>query len=212
MKDLVIVGAGDFAREAIWVAERMNQQYPQWNILGYVDDDEQKTGRTIDEYPVLGTTEWLVTCKREIHVTCAIGNGKIRRAIWEKLHTGNHIIPATLIDPSVVVGKNVIVEEGCIVCAGTVLAIASKLYFNSIINLNCTIGHDAVLEEYCTVHPGTNISGKVVVGACTDIGTGSKIIQGIQIASGSILGAGTVVTKNLEVQGTYVGVPARRIK
>lgn len=97
--------------------------------------------------------------------------------------------------------------DPAIICAGTVLAIASKPGFNSIINLNCIIGHDTVLEEFCTVHAGTNISGKVYVGVCTDIGTDTRIIQGKKIVSGSILGAGTVVVKDIIKPGTYVGVP-----
>ena len=37
MRDLFIVGAGGFGREAIWTVERINalSQQPQWNIIGY---------------------------------------------------------------------------------------------------------------------------------------------------------------------------------
>lgn len=210
MKKLIIVGAGDFARECIWLAERMNQQVLQWDILGFADD--RLAGKTVDGYPVLGTVGWLSEYPEEIWVTCAVGTGQIRKKIWERIAGNEKLHPATLIDPAVIVGKNCKIGAGSVICAGTVLAIASKLGFNSIVNFNCTIGHDAVLEEFCTVHPGTNISGKVHVGACTDIGTGTCIIQGKKIVAGSILGAGAVVVKDIEEVGTYIGVPAKKIK
>lgn len=206
MKKLIVIGAGDFARETIWVAERMNQQAPVWEILGFVDD--RLAGQMVDGYPVLGNVEYLKGYAEDIWVTCAVGTGRVRKAIWTRIAENARIHPATLIDPSVIVGKNCEIGDGSIICAGTVLAIASKLGFSSIVNLNCTIGHDTVLEECCTVHPGSNISGRVSIGACTDIGTGSRIIQGKSIASGSILGAGAVVVRDIEEAGTYVGVPA----
>lgn len=210
MKDLVIISCGDFARETMWIAERMNLQYPQWNILGFVDDNH--AGENVDGYPVLGTIEWLKQYPSDIYTTCAIGTGATRKKIWEKLSGNENIHPATLIDPAVIVGKDVVIGEGSILCAGTVLTIAVKTGFNCIVNLNCTLGHDAVLQDYSTIHPGCNISGKVSIGECCDIGTGTKIIQGKNIAPYTIIGAGSVVVKNLEESGTYVGVPVKKIK
>ena len=40
MKDLIIVGAGGFGREVVWLVERINQSQPTWKVLGFVDDAE----------------------------------------------------------------------------------------------------------------------------------------------------------------------------
>ena len=50
------------------------------------------------------------------------------------------------------------------------------------------------------------------VGECTELGTGTQIIQGKTIGSNAIIGAGTVVVKDIQEPGTYVGSPARKIK
>ena len=210
MKDLIIIGAGDFGRETIWIAERMNAVKPTWNILGFVDDG--KVDEVIDGYPVLGSVEWLRGYSKEIYVTCAIASGRTKESIWSRLSQNANIHAATLIDPSVIIGKGAVVEAGCILCAGTVLAIHSHLCKNCIVNFNCTIGHDAVLKEYCTLHPGCNVSGKVIVGARSVLGTGTKIIQGLNIAPDTIIGAGAVVVKDIKESGTYVGVPAKKVK
>ena len=44
------------------------------------------------------------------------------------------------------------------------------------------------------------------------MGTGAHILQGLTISDDTIVGAGAVVTKDITEPGTYVGVPARKIK
>lgn len=210
MKDLVIIGAGDFGREVMWVAERINEVTPIWNILGFIDDD--KEGLKIDGYPVLGGVDWLCKYNHEIYATCAIASGSIKDKIWLSLSEKLNVHPATLIDPAAIIGKDADIGEGSIICAGSVLTISTKLGKHCIVNLNCTLGHDTILRDYCTIHPGTNISGKVIVGERTIVGTGTKVIQGKTIAADVILGAGAVVIKDIEESGTYVGSPAKKVK
>ena len=50
------------------------------------------------------------------------------------------------------------------------------------------------------------------IGKQTWIGAGPTVKNNISIASGCMIGAGAVVVKKIDEKGTYVGVPARRIK
>lgn len=45
-----------------------------------------------------------------------------------------------------------------------------------------------------------------------DIGIGSIILPGIKIGEGSIIGAGSVVTKNVEPYTVVAGNPARTLR
>ncbi len=82
----------------------------------------------------------------------------------------------------------------------------------NIINLACTIGHDAVLEDFVTVNPGVNISGNTIIGAGCNIGTGTQVVQGLRVGKNTLVGAGAVVTGDLPDDCTAVGVPAKVIK
>ena len=116
---------------------------------------------------------------------------------------------ATIVDPSVILSKRVVIGEGTIICAGTIATVDISIGKHVIINLDCTLGHDDVIEDFVTIYPSVNVSGNVRVGECSEIGTGVQIIQGKKIKSNTIIGAGAVVIKNIDKPGTYVGVPAR---
>lgn len=53
--------------------------------------------------------------------------------------------------------------------------------------------------------------GKISIGDNCFIGANVTILPGVTIGPNSIVGAGSVVTKNVEPDSVYAGVPARRI-
>ncbi len=59
---------------------------------------------------------------------------------------------------------------------------------------------------------GTDYVGKIVIGDNCFIGTGTIILPGVQLAKGTIVGAGSVVTKSvLEEHTVIAGNPAHKI-
>lgn len=208
MKNLVIIGSGDFAREIVAVVERINKQNPAWNLLGFLDE-VKAAGSEVSGYPVLGGVNWLDE-HLDTYVICSNGNGRIRKKIIEDELKGKQINFATLIDPDAILIKDCKVGEGSIVSAGCILTINTVVGKHVIINLSCTLGHDCIVNDYCTINPGVNISGKVVLKECVDVGTGTKIIQGKNVCKNVTLGAGSVVVKDIKEPGIYVGVPAKK--
>lgn len=212
MKDLIIIGAGGFGREVAWLVERINEQSPAWNLLGFVDDDSSVQNTIVDDYPVLGNVGLLCSYASEVCVVCSIAKPSIRNMIVDKCKKNLQLSFPTLIDPLVTVGKKNSVGKGCIICAGSIITIDAQVRDFSIINLSCTIGHDAVLGEYVTLYPTVNVSGHVTIGNHTEIGTGSQIIQGLSIGEHAVVGAGSVVVRDIPSHCTAVGVPAKPIK
>lgn len=211
MNRLYIVGAGGFGREVAWLVERINRQSPVWELVGFIDDAPQKIGTKQDNYPVIGGCEYLELQSGECWLVCAVGSPEVRRAIAERLERLANVRFATLIDPSVLMSERVQIGEGSIVCAGSILTVDIKLGRHSIINLDCTIGHDVEFGDYLTAYPSVNISGSVCGGDCVEIGTGTQIRQGMKIVSNAVLGAGAVVVSDIMAPGTYVGVPVRKV-
>lgn len=209
MKDIVIIGAGGFGREVAWLIEDINKVRKEWNIIGFVDDNEEVQGKEINEYRVVGNIEWLK--KQELYVVNAIGDPIAKKGIIQRLKNSKNNYPI-LIHPSVIYSDSVSFGEGSIVCAGNIITVNINIGKHVIINLDCTVGHDVVLGDYTTVLPSVNLSGYVSTEECVNVGTGSAIIQGVTIGKNTIIGAGAVVVKDLPANCTAVGAPAKPIK
>lgn len=212
MKELYIIGAGGFGREVAWLTERINSIEYTWQLRGFLDDDQKKHGMLEGNYPIIGSCEFLKHINEEVWVVCAVGAADVRKRIIEKVQQHNNVKFATLIDPSVLCSSSVTVGEGSVICAGTILTVDITIGKHVIINLDCTIGHDAEIEDFVTIYPSVNVSGCATVGQESELGTGAQIIQGKKIGKETILGAGAVVVKDLPDRCTAVGIPAQVVK
>lgn len=212
MKDLIIFGASGFGREVAWAVERINKVEPTWNLLGFMDDNESIQGNEINGYRVLGKTAD-VGKYPDAYFVCAVGASRIREKIVGNMKAVNPNIKfGTVIDPSVEMSDFVTVGEGTIICAHTIVTVNIEIGSHVIINLDCTIGHDAVLQDFVTLYPSVNVSGITNIGYAVELGTGMQIIQGKTVGDYSIVGAGAVVVKDIPAKCTAVGSPARPIK
>lgn len=213
MRKIVIVGAGGFGREVEWLIRRINSFNPSsYEIIGYVDDGKD-IGIKIGHSEVILNTDELVNYSEPLSVAIAIGNAKVRSFLADKLTANKNLTFPNLIDPSVIYDEDEIqMGIGNIICAGTIMTVNITIKDFNIINLDCTIGHDAVLNNYVTLYPSVNISGNVTLNELTEIGTGTQIIQGIEVCSNTIIGASAAAIKNIDEPGTYIGVPVRKIK
>jgi maltose O-acetyltransferase len=59
---------------------------------------------------------------------------------------------------------------------------------------------------------GAETNAPIVIGDGCWLGANVTVLPGVTIGSGCVVGAGSVVTKDLEADGLYVGVPARFVR
>lgn len=211
MKELIIIGVDGFAREVAWLVERINHVESTWNLSGYLVDDESERGELINGYPVLGTTADIVNHPNAWYI-CAIDSSAGRRQMVERVSGMlDSIRFATLVDPSALMSGLVSVGEGSIICANTIATVNIEIGRHVISNLDCTIGHDAVLGDFVTLCPSVNISGNTYIGAGTELGMGSQVIEKKTVGHDTVVGAGAVVVRDLPDYCTAVGAPAKPI-
>lgn len=212
MKSVVIVGAGGFAREVLEIFKEQNKVSTTWNILGFIDENEEVRGKVINGYPVLGRLDWLRKHNsNELGCVIAIGTCEMRKQVVERLQEiGVNFYNA--IHTSVIMSEFVELGEDVIICAGSILTVNIKIGDHIHIDTNCTIAHDTVMENYCRVNPGVIINGNNRLGEGVYVGAGATFVQDISIGSWSTIGAGAVVIKDIPEKVVAVGVPARVVK
>ena len=211
MQNIVIIGAGGFGREVKTIIDAVNKVEKIYNFIGYYDDGIEK-GTMINNFPVLGNLHDLNSSSEPISVLLGIGEPTTKSKIIAKLSSDKINFP-TLIHPSVQISEDeVAISKGCIICGGTIITCNIVIGSFVTINLNCTIGHDTIIDDFSSFMPSVNISGEVHIQEKVYVGTGAKIINQLTIGIGTIIGAGAVVSKSLPDYCTAVGIPAKPIK
>ncbi len=212
MKDLIIIGAGGVGRETALIVEEINEVSDEWNLLGFIDENASLHHKMINDYPVLGNLEFLKEYEREVFVVCAISNYEVKRKKVALLTQNKNIKFATLIHPSVKLNRFIQIGEGCIIYPDVLMTTNIEIGNHVIISSKTGIGHDSIMEDYCSLLWGVNISGNVRVGEGVLLGSGAIVIQNIEIGKDVTIGAGAVVTRSINEYGIFVGIPARRVR
>ncbi len=209
-RELVLVGAGGFAREVADLVVALNDAGPhRIRLLGAVADPLPEDGlMEARGVPVLGGLAELKAMPASVEYVVAIGNGDVRRRIVGEL--GDRTA-ATLVHPNAYVGGQVEIGPGAIICSHASVTSDITIGAHAHVNLNCTIGHDARIEEYATLSPLVGISGYVVIGAGATLGTGAVVIPHVTVGAGATIGAGASVVRDIPPHCTAVGVPAKVI-
>ena len=142
------------------------------------------------------------------HAVIAIGEPGLRRRIAERLESHSIDCPV-LIHPKTLQSRDsVVIGAGSIICAGTILTVDIRVGRHVHLNLDCTVGHDAVIQDYVTMSPGVHISGNVTIGAGAFLGTGSCVLENLNIGEGAVVGGAALVNRDVPPNVTVVGVPA----
>jgi len=208
---LVIIGCGGFGREVHDVVDAINRLAPTFEVVGYVDDSPSRANLDLIESrgsTLLGSLDWLSEADQTISYVIGIGSGKVRRAIDRRLLEGGYE-SSTLIHPDASVGHDVRVGAGSVICAGVRVTTNISIGRHVHLNLNSTIGHDSILEDYVTVNPLVAISGEVRIGAESMVGTHSAVLQRLRIGDRAVVGAGACVVRDVPADAVVKGVPAR---
>ncbi len=123
---------------------------------------------------------------------------------------GCSIGDATFVGPFTEIQKDVTVGKRC--------RIQSHTFICELVTIgdDCFIGHGVMFvnDRFANGGPARgrkDLWQQTTIGDRVSIGSNATIMP-IRIASGTVIGAGAVVTKDIDTPGIYAGNPARKIK
>ena len=197
MEDIILLGLGGHAHSVVDSIE----QSGKYNIVGFLDTEEMR-GKRYKDYCVLDTDDALQKYfdrgLRNAFVTIGfMGHGIVRNRLYQRLKDIGYILP-NIIDRTAVLSENVILEEGIFVGKKAVINANAVIKKMCIINTGAIVEHDCRINSFSHIAVGTVLCGGVLVGEQTFIGANATVIQEKIIGKHCIIGAGTIVNKNVQ--------------
>jgi sugar O-acyltransferase (sialic acid O-acetyltransferase NeuD family) len=211
--ELVLIGAGGFARETAEAVRAVNAEQPTWDLVGYVDDDPELHGVRVDGLPVLGPLTELKRLPAAHVVVCTghPGNYFSRKRLVRRLDLDPAHL-ATVVHPSAVLPATARIGQGSVLLAGVIATAAVTIGNHVAIMPGTVLTHDDVLGDYATVAAGVRLAGGVRVGEGAYLGAGALVRERGSVGAWSLVGMGAVVLDDVPAGEVWAGVPARRLR
>lgn len=198
---VILIGGGGHAKVIIDCIQASGSR-----VAGILDDGIP-AGTSILGVPVLGKIEDY-TKYPEHPFMVAIGSNSVRKRLAQELPVQWY----TAVHPSAVVSRYASVGAGTVVMPRAVINPGALVGAHCIINTGAVVEHDNRIADFVHLSPAVSLGGSVSIGEETHVGIGAAVRNNINICGGCTIGAGAVVVKDISEPGTYVGVPAGRMK
>lgn len=201
-KKIVIMGFGGHARSVADVALACS-----YTELIFVDENA-RPGEHFLNHVVMNSLDELEGLRCDAFA--ASGDAMKRRQQCLALEAAGFPL-VSLIAPSATICIGSSIALGCFVGHHAHIGPMANVGKSCIINTGAIVEHESCVGEYSHVSISAAVAGRSKLGAYSMLGAGAIIIDGLSIADGVTIGAGGVVTSSIELPGTYIGLPARKI-
>lgn len=208
-EDIYILGVGHNTIVYIELLETCG-----YNIAGLLHFDESRIGEKILNYPIIGShTAFLQNENLEgKNFALSMGDNKIRAALSERIRNKGGKVP-TIIHPAAVVSKYSEIDEGVVIHANSVIQPDTSIGKDTVISYNVSVTHTSSIGRSCYLACGSCIGAYVNIGNFVLVGQAASLVSGKvkYIGDNSIIGAGSVVIKDVETNQVVAGNPAKVI-
>ncbi|MBQ6174878.1 MAG: hypothetical protein IJK28_09665 [Clostridia bacterium] len=215
MKKVIVLGGSGAGMVAASVAMKL----PDVEFLGFLNHNLEK-GDTVGDFkklPVLGKPEDIETFLKEkdTYFFCAyegIRDPHLSYNLWKELP-----IPKdryiNLIDPNAVIPEG-FVKVGVGVLAAPFVQVSPDAIISDNVMLlgNAFVGHNSFIGEFSHVTTNSVVGAYVHVGKAVTVGMNSTLLGRVHVGDFTLIGAGSMVTKDVPNDVIVAGNPAKVLR
>lgn len=210
MKNLIIIGTGNFSRIVYEYALSNPEYNVKWDIKGFIDFNPDYLKVNADYPDLLATIDDYVVQKNDVFI-CSYVDPKDRAKSVDLIsQKGGEFI--NLIHPTANINRKATIGNGNIIGAFTTLSVNTIIGNHIIIQDHCNVGHDSVIGDYSHLYVGNIICGINMIGDGVSIFTGTTIYPKLKIGNRAVVGAGSVVMRSVKDDTTVIGNPAKKLE
>jgi len=212
MKDSIFLfGAGHHCNVVIDIVEKE----AKYKIIGIIDS-KRDIGSKYNDYNIIGRQEDLNELSKKYNtnkgIVC-IGDNYLRyklSSLISEIISDFQFVNA--IHPSVLLGKGVIIGVGNVLMPGVVVNPYAEIKNHCIINTKSTLEHNCLMGDFSSISAGVTTGGYVIIGKFSAIALGVTLFDRISIGENTVIGSGSLVTKDFPDNKLVYGNPAKIIR
>jgi sugar O-acyltransferase (sialic acid O-acetyltransferase NeuD family) len=189
----------------------------RFELLGYLDNRDELQGQSFHGYPVLGRladAARFVERYRDVRFTTWIG-GSTNYLRRPRMIASLGVPPyrfQTLIHPTAYVSRRARVGRGALILQQCTISNGAVVGDHVVILQGAVAAHDCVLADYAIVTSAVTVGSRAQIERSTYLGTQCTMLPGVKIGEGSLVGAGSVVLRDVDPHTVVVGNPARVLR
>jgi carbonic anhydrase/acetyltransferase-like protein (isoleucine patch superfamily) len=104
------------------------------------------------------------------------------------------------------------IGKGCFISYGVLISWDCSIGDHCYFGMRSIISHDCSIGKNCILSADSGVAGKTTIGNNCSLMFSSRVLNKLSLTDGVTIGAFSNLTKNAEIEGTYVGRIARLMK
>ena len=117
----------------------------------------------------------------------------------------------SFVHPSTKIWDEFEMGENCFILAENIIQPFVKIGDNVLIGSNNLISHNTVIKNNCFLTSNITLGGHITIGANSFIGLSATINQRVKIGKECIIGAGTLITKDVNDKEVYAENSSKKL-
>lgn len=211
MKNIILFGGGLHVQYCIDIIEKEDK----YKIIG-ITDSIKPIGTELYGYKIIGRQEQISELVEKHNILggiITIGDNWSRKYVHDfivsKVPNFNFV---NAIHPSTIIGNNVTIGVGNVIMAGVIINPGATVRNFCFFATGAQLEHDCFLDDYASISAGAVTGGKVTIGKFSAITLGVTILDRIKIGENCLIGAGSLILKDVPDNVVVYGNPAKIIR
>ena len=202
-KKIIIFGLGGGSRDVLGLINDINRINYQWEIIGFVGKENERIGESIEGHRIINFND--LPSSNDFYAICSVANPDLKKKITEtQINIKNYRL-ATLIHPNNYIRDDFKAQPGSVMFSAVRISYNVTIGESVWIDSNTNIGHNLFIGQYTSIMPMAVVLGSV--GNNCQIGAGAIIHQRVKIGDDSLVGMGTIVTKDVPNKSKVINFP-----